>query len=174
MTELRGEPVDPMKAHWFAKPNDLIGGWCVMPVDAPPFSGVPEVADFASQEIAEHVADLHNRTFHDLSELTAAAMENPTPRMLKVIARAEELGWTTGVILLRLQMSKPDDKPDRAGAVARPFYATWELRGWTPTGKASWGFRSSCTSALQPLSEGDILAYLADPSVVLPEPPEGS
>jgi hypothetical protein len=94
--------------------------------------------------------------------------------MLKVLDAAEEQGWAAGRITVSVRLSKPDDKPDRVGIVARPFYATWELRGWTPTGKPSWTFISAGTAALQPLSEGDIMAYLADPSVVLPEPPEGS
>jgi hypothetical protein len=110
----------------------------------------------------------------ELSNLTAEALDNPTARALKVIAAAEEQGWTTGRISLSVRLSRPDDKPGRDDAVAYPFYATWELRGWTPKGRPSWGFKSACTAALQPLSEGDILAYLADPSVVLPEPPEGS
>lgn len=45
---------------WFARPNDLIGGWCVMPVDEPPSSGIPEVADFTTRELAEHIVSLHN------------------------------------------------------------------------------------------------------------------
>ncbi len=46
--------------EWFARVNDLIGGWCVMPVDEPPSLGVPEVADFTTRELAEHIAALHN------------------------------------------------------------------------------------------------------------------
>lgn len=52
---------DHYREHrWFARPNDLIGGWCVMPVDEPPSQGVPEVADFTTRELAEHIAQLHN------------------------------------------------------------------------------------------------------------------
>jgi hypothetical protein len=108
----------------------------------------------------------------ETSELAEEALDNPTKRMLKVIDAAEEQGWTVGRITLAVRLSKPDDKPGRDEAVAYPFYACWELRGWTPTGKPSWTFRNACTAVLQPLSEGDILAYLADPSLVLPEPPE--
>lgn len=46
--------------QWFAQPNDLVGGWCVMPVDEPPSYGVMEVADFTTREAAEHIAKLHN------------------------------------------------------------------------------------------------------------------
>lgn len=45
---------------WYAKPNDVIGGWCVMDVDALPSSGAREVACFATLEEAEHIAALHN------------------------------------------------------------------------------------------------------------------
>jgi hypothetical protein len=50
-----------MVSRWYAKPNDLIGGWCVMPLDESPSGGMPEVADFIMQEAAEHIAFLHNQ-----------------------------------------------------------------------------------------------------------------
>jgi hypothetical protein len=46
--------------EWYARPNDIVGGWCVMPVDQPPSDGFPEVANFTTQELAEHIARLHN------------------------------------------------------------------------------------------------------------------
>jgi hypothetical protein len=49
-----------LKVRWFARENDLIGGWCVMPADQPPSEGTPEVADFIRQDVAEHIAELHN------------------------------------------------------------------------------------------------------------------
>ena len=50
-----------LAATWYARANDLIGGWCVMPSDEPPSSDIPAiVADFATETIAQHVADLHN------------------------------------------------------------------------------------------------------------------
>lgn len=57
--------VAPMKVKWYAKPNDLIGGWCVMPIDKTPGSApkaVYEVATFCSKETAEHIASLHNQS----------------------------------------------------------------------------------------------------------------
>lgn len=50
-----------MQMRWYPQVNDLIGGWCVMPVDEPPSKGLPEVADFLSREAAEHIALLHNQ-----------------------------------------------------------------------------------------------------------------
>lgn len=41
---------------WFAQPNDLIGGWCVRTVDAPPSEGAGEVADFIREEDARFIA----------------------------------------------------------------------------------------------------------------------
>jgi hypothetical protein len=52
--EARAEAATP--GPWFAKENDLIGGWCVMPVDDVPSNGVYEVADFAHREAAEFIA----------------------------------------------------------------------------------------------------------------------
>lgn len=46
--------------EWFVQENDIIGGWCVMPVDEPPSLGVSEVADFTTRELAEHIANIHN------------------------------------------------------------------------------------------------------------------
>jgi hypothetical protein len=52
---------ESMCLRWYARPDDLIGGWCVMPVDEPPSAGMPAVADFIMQEAAEHIARLHNQ-----------------------------------------------------------------------------------------------------------------
>ena len=41
---------------WFARPNDLIGGWCVRTADTPPSEGPGEVADFIREEDARLVA----------------------------------------------------------------------------------------------------------------------
>ncbi len=50
-----------LAARWHAQPNDVNGGWCVMPVDEPPSAGFPEVAQVMSRAVAEHIAELHNR-----------------------------------------------------------------------------------------------------------------
>lgn len=55
--------------EWFAKPNGLIGGWCVMPVDEEPEYGVTEVADFTTRELAEHIAELHNTWLRESGRL---------------------------------------------------------------------------------------------------------
>ncbi|HZP53876.1 hypothetical protein [Actinocrinis sp.] len=52
---------DPLASTWYAKPDDLIGGWCVMDVNRTPAEAQrPEIAAFTSQALAEHIADLHN------------------------------------------------------------------------------------------------------------------
>lgn len=51
-----------MTAPWRARPNDVIGGWCVQPVGDPsPAEGGCEIGDFIAEDIAMHVAELHNR-----------------------------------------------------------------------------------------------------------------
>jgi hypothetical protein len=57
---MRAWEASTLAAAWYARPNDLIGGWCVMPSGEPPSSGGPEVADFCTEGIARHVAELHN------------------------------------------------------------------------------------------------------------------
>jgi hypothetical protein len=49
-----------LDAPWYARANDLIGGWCVMPAPVPPSSGLPEAADFCSAPVAAHIAEAHN------------------------------------------------------------------------------------------------------------------
>jgi hypothetical protein len=42
-------------------PNDLIGGWCIMPVPLTPgIVQVPEIADFLSERNARYMVNLHN------------------------------------------------------------------------------------------------------------------
>lgn len=51
-----------LRARWYAKPDNLIGGWCVMDIDATPGeSSRSPVADFSSERMARHVAYLHNQ-----------------------------------------------------------------------------------------------------------------
>lgn len=51
--------------HWYAQPNDLIGGWAIMTGPQPPSAvtrenNLIEVGDFLSESLARHIADLHN------------------------------------------------------------------------------------------------------------------
>lgn len=50
-------------ARWYAHPNDLIGGWCVMDVDLPPSQAVGShfMADSLSEAQARLIASLQNR-----------------------------------------------------------------------------------------------------------------
>jgi hypothetical protein len=60
--KLKGEDLVKkiMNIEWFALPNDLIGGWCVMPINEQPSGGCVEVADFIDGTFAVHIAQLHN------------------------------------------------------------------------------------------------------------------
>jgi hypothetical protein len=55
---------DYVRSEWFVQPNDLIGGYSIMPEDRPPSSGAPEIACFVSREHAEHIVELHNEWLH--------------------------------------------------------------------------------------------------------------
>lgn len=55
----------PTQARWYAVVNDLVGGWAVSTIDKPlsqldPTASEGELADFCSEEIARHIAELHN------------------------------------------------------------------------------------------------------------------
>ncbi len=60
--ELRGDKFVSalLGAAWYPQPEDTIGGHCVMPVPRPPSSGFPYAADFCSELVAVHIAELHN------------------------------------------------------------------------------------------------------------------
>ena len=60
---LRGAQLEReiMSREWFAHENDLVGGWCVMPVNRPPSVCPIVVGDFMSKVAATHVVQLHNR-----------------------------------------------------------------------------------------------------------------
>lgn len=50
-----------LRNPWIAQPEDTIGGWCVtLAIPATPAQGNPPIADFCTQEIAQHIANLHN------------------------------------------------------------------------------------------------------------------
>ena len=56
---------DPKEYKWFPVKNDLIGGWSVATIDKPCSQldlkkGEIEVADFISEDLARHMADVHN------------------------------------------------------------------------------------------------------------------
>lgn len=55
--------------RWYAHPDDLVGGWCVMNRDHPPSQldrdvdpDAREVGDFLGEDVARHVVALHNAT----------------------------------------------------------------------------------------------------------------
>ena len=53
--------MDYLNQEWFAMPEDTIGGWCVKTNEIPPSQDpTGEVACFISEEVAKHVANIHN------------------------------------------------------------------------------------------------------------------
>lgn len=54
---------DLLSIRWYAQPDDLIGGWCLMSVDKPPSRCSYrewQVSSFLDEVTARHVAELHN------------------------------------------------------------------------------------------------------------------
>lgn len=95
----------------------------------------------------------------DLSE----ALESPLPpTVVRVLDKAEELGWfQNSHTSLVVRLSRDD---------ALPFFARWDMVV-SPEGKRSWRFVHAWAKNAQPLSYNDIMIYLDDPSVIYPEPP---
>jgi hypothetical protein len=62
------------RARWYVQENDEVGGWCVMPADVPPSSGVPQVASTMSYATAYNVAAEHNRALDEQVVDQVAAM----------------------------------------------------------------------------------------------------
>jgi len=63
-----GALVNFLTQKWRAQEDNLIGGWCVTPAGDPrtPAEGAPSLADFSTEQMARHVAELHNNWLDDL------------------------------------------------------------------------------------------------------------
>lgn len=59
----RQHVTDTVNIRWYAHVDDLIGGWCIMPVDEPPSQGWWQIADFIDEAAARHIVELHNEWF---------------------------------------------------------------------------------------------------------------
>lgn len=62
--------VDYLAHRWYVHTNDVVGGWSILNVDAPPSRidyrlGQVEVATFMSEKAARHIANLHNAMLAD-------------------------------------------------------------------------------------------------------------
>lgn len=89
-----------------------------------------------------------------------------SPRVRKVLERAEEHGWAENpYVSVVVRLAKPGDP------VAQPFFMKWILKR-NAKGNPSWLFDSARAANGQPLNYRDCLVYLADPTVIYPEPPE--
>lgn len=90
--------------------------------------------------------------------------EPSAARALKVLAKAQEEGWTQNpVCSLVLRLTRED---------ALPFFARWDLTFNPETGKKSWRFQGARAMNGQALNYNDIFIYLEDPDVIEPESPE--
>ena len=103
----------------------------------------------------------------DLADLCEELTKDLSPAIRRVIDAAVENGWELNKpgMTLCLRLNHPSDE------LAMPVYVSWVV-GRTAKGKLSFRFDSCCTSGLDSLSGADLLEYLADPTVVYPEPEE--
>lgn len=62
-------PEDYLRMRWYAMPDDLIGGWCIMLTEEPPSKGGCGVGDFISEEAARHVVERHNLWLQEQASL---------------------------------------------------------------------------------------------------------
>lgn len=87
---LRGEALLTafLDSRWYPMPDDLIGGWCIMPLPHPPSMNIPPIGEFLSQPIAEHVAELHNTRL--LGTLTRQAADKDKGLLAKLATHLEE------------------------------------------------------------------------------------
>lgn len=60
------------KVMWYAKVEDMVGGWCIGTTDITPANGGDIVCDMMTEETARHVVKIHNewlyKQTHDLYE----------------------------------------------------------------------------------------------------------
>lgn len=87
------------------------------------------------------------------------------PKLAAVIDTAYEYGWEGSHHSFTVRYSHPD------APLARPFFASWDLTK-TEGRKPSWRFTGAFASNGQAMNLDDVLAYLKDPAIIWPEPPE--
>lgn len=135
MTISKGVNVDQSGAAaghetWFAKKDDLIGGWCVMTVDLTPgeLSEQPEVvraqhrciADFTREEHAREIARLHNGQLHNHPDWTLksewrALGDGMLTLMLEPNATYVEWHGSNGDVILLKRDNGESTLPKRLG-----------------------------------------------------------
>jgi hypothetical protein len=99
----------------------------------------------------------------DLSDLAEQLTKDLPANVRKVVDTALANGWELNKpgMTVALRLNHPTDE------LAQPVYVTWYV-GRTPKGALSFKFSSCGTQGLVPLSGGDLLEYLADPTVIYP------
>src|SRR5215469_18082462 len=100
---------------------------------------------------------------NDPIELLGALGTTLPGNVRKVIEAAAANGWQANGqgFTFCMRLDKPQDE------LAFPVYVTWQV-GTTPKGATSFRFWNSGTATLQKLSASDLLAYLADPTLIWP------
>lgn len=102
----------------------------------------------------------------EVTELVSLVTDEGLPlpsRVRKVLDTAKAEGWHLNgkgaTFAIRLDKDGDD--------LAVPFFMIWQLIPGTD-GKVSWRFMNAATATLQPMTYGDSLAYLADPTLIYP------
>jgi hypothetical protein len=85
-----------LEVRWYARPNDMIGGWCVMDCDMPLSEAFdlrarhggafPEIAVFASRIHAEYIAGLHNERLNAIDGVRGSGVTAQCPVCSRVTA----------------------------------------------------------------------------------------
>jgi len=132
-----------LNAPWHAKSNDLIGGWCIMTIDATPAEAdeitqgevMHEVGCFMDEKTASHIADLHNRWLVD-SRVDAGRVSNiwpPSPEF----AEAERIDYQKrpGLLALLASLGRSGDLRFQT----TPNSAHYKKVTHIPTGKTGYG-----------------------------------
>lgn len=113
---------DFLNVRWYAKPDDLIGGWCVMPVDQTPgeAGNVPQMADFCTEAAAQHIADLHNAT---LEPAELWEVENLRGKeILGAYVKREDALEDARYVASKLSNDAVEEEGVKAGSV---WFRTW-------------------------------------------------
>jgi hypothetical protein len=98
---------DVLNERWYAHPDDLVGGWCVMNRDFPPSRlnrhtdpDGREVGNFLSEAIARHVVELHNAHGLDVQRWRSGIRAEPHHAVARQRTDEEQAALTPKLVHL--------------------------------------------------------------------------
>ena len=101
--------------RWYAKPNDLTGGWSIMTADVTPADAgedVVEVGSFLDEALARHIVEMHNGAIPPVEATDDQVLE-------AVVVELKRFGPASAVALYLMA-----DLPAGATIDAIPFVET--------------------------------------------------